>query len=116
MGFSRQEYWSGWPFPPPGDLPDPGTEPVSLSSPALAGGSFTTSATWEACCMHIVSKFSSLLKSYPWLPQCAFLHGWTDELDGGGHRKAELQDGQRVILAQGTLPPPPPSWGLRKPG
>ena len=31
VGFSRQEYWSGWPFPPPGDLPDPGTEPASMS-------------------------------------------------------------------------------------
>ena len=42
MGFSRQEYWSGWPFPPPGDLPDPGIEPTSHVSPALAGGFFTT--------------------------------------------------------------------------
>ena len=48
MGFSRQEYWSGLPFPPPGDLPDPGIEPTSLMSPALAGRFFTTSATWEA--------------------------------------------------------------------
>ena len=48
MGFSRQEYWSGLPCPPPGDLPDPGIEPVSLLSPALAGGFFTISATWEA--------------------------------------------------------------------
>ena len=39
MGFSRQEYWSGLPFPPPGDLLDPKIEPVS---PALAGGFFTT--------------------------------------------------------------------------
>ena len=39
MGFSRQEYWSGLPFPSPGDLLDPGTEPMS---PALAGGFFTT--------------------------------------------------------------------------
>ena len=38
MGFSRQEYWSGLPFPPPGD---------DLTSPALAGGFFTTSATWK---------------------------------------------------------------------
>ena len=38
MGFPRQEYWSGLPFPPPGDLSDPGIEPVSLVSPALAGG------------------------------------------------------------------------------
>ena len=39
MGFPRQEYWSGLPFPPPGDLPDPGIEPVF---PALADGCFTT--------------------------------------------------------------------------
>ena len=44
MGFSRQEYWSELSFPSPGDLPDPGVTPVSL---ALAGGFFTTSATWE---------------------------------------------------------------------
>ena len=48
LGFSRQEYWSGLPFPPPADLPDPGMEPTSLTSPALAGVFFTTSATWEA--------------------------------------------------------------------
>ena len=47
MGFSRQEYWSELPFPSPGDLPNPGIEPASLVSPALAGGFFTTSATWE---------------------------------------------------------------------
>ena len=40
MEFSRQEYWSGLPFPTSGDLPDPGVESVSLESPALAGGSF----------------------------------------------------------------------------
>ncbi|ELR53618.1 hypothetical protein M91_05555, partial [Bos mutus] len=46
MGFPRQEYWSGGlPFPSPGDLTDPGIEPTSLLSPALAGGFFTTSAT-----------------------------------------------------------------------
>ena len=48
MGFSGQGYWSGLPFPPPEDLPDPRMEPVSLTSPALAGGSFTTGAPWEA--------------------------------------------------------------------
>ena len=47
-GFSRQEYWSALPCPPLGDLPDPGIEPVSLASLALAGGFFTTSTTWEA--------------------------------------------------------------------
>ena len=48
MGFPRQEYWSGFPFPTSWDLPDPGIEPTSLSSPTLASGSFTTGATWEA--------------------------------------------------------------------
>ena len=48
MEFSRQEYWGGLLGPPPGDLPDPGVEPVSFTSPALAGGFFTTSATQEA--------------------------------------------------------------------
>ena len=48
MGFPRQEYWSGLPCPSPGDLPNPGVEPISLMSPALAGRFFTTSTTWEA--------------------------------------------------------------------
>ena len=42
MGLSWQEYWSGLPFPPPGDLPNTGTEPASPVAPALAGGFFTT--------------------------------------------------------------------------
>ena len=42
LEFSGQEYWSGLPFPSPGDLPDAGFEPLSLLSPALAGGFFTT--------------------------------------------------------------------------
>ena len=40
-GFFRQEYWSGLPCPPPGDLPNPGIQPMSLTSPALAGRFFT---------------------------------------------------------------------------
>jgi len=44
MEFSRQEYWTGLPFPPPGDLPDPRIETTSLASPIVAGGVFTTSA------------------------------------------------------------------------
>ena len=48
MGLFRQESWYAFPFPPPGDLPDPGIKPTSVVSPALAGGFFTTSATWEA--------------------------------------------------------------------
>ena len=48
MGFSRQEYRSGLPFPSIGELSDPRIKPMSLMSPALAGGFFTTSTTSEA--------------------------------------------------------------------
>ena len=48
MGFSRQEYLGGLPFPSPGDLPDPGIKPMPLKSPALAGRFFITRATGEA--------------------------------------------------------------------
>ena len=48
MGFSRQEYQSGLPFPSPGDLPDTGVKPAFLTFPALAGRFLTTSATWGA--------------------------------------------------------------------
>ena len=47
VGFSRQEYWSGLPCPP-GDLPNPGIEPLSLMSLVLGDSFFTTSATGEA--------------------------------------------------------------------
>ena len=46
MAFSRQEYWGGLPYPPPGDFPDPGI--AFLMFPVLANGILTTSATWEA--------------------------------------------------------------------
>ena len=50
MGFFMQEYWSGLLCPHLEDVPDPGTEPTFLMFPALAGGLFTISATWEALC------------------------------------------------------------------
>ena len=48
MELSRQEYWSGLSCPSPGDLPDAGIEPMSLTAPTLTGRFFTTGATWEA--------------------------------------------------------------------
>ena len=47
MRLSRQEYWSGLPGPPPGDLPDPVIKPGSFTSPVLAGGFFATSTPWK---------------------------------------------------------------------
>ena len=60
MGFSRQEYWSGLPCPPPGHLPNPGIEPTSLLSPALAGGFCITGTTWEV-------RTVFWLKSFRWI-------------------------------------------------
>ena len=51
VGFSRQEYWSGLPCPPPGGLPNLEKEPESCTSPALMGTFFTTSTNWEALSM-----------------------------------------------------------------
>ena len=47
MGFSRQGYWSGLPFPPPGDLPHPGIKPLSPAPSVLAGGFFITAQPWQ---------------------------------------------------------------------
>ena len=58
MRFSRQEYWSELPFPPPGDLPNPRIEPASPESPASAGIFFTTRATWEAQ-YHLQAEFKN---------------------------------------------------------
>ena len=58
MGFSRQEYWSGLPCPPPGQIPDPWIKPTFLMSPTLAGGFFTSSITWEAQVSNIRSDQS----------------------------------------------------------
>ena len=65
MGFSRQEYWSSLPWPPPGDLPDPGVKPTSLT--ALAGRFFTTSAVWEASAWGWVSVSVKVAQSCPTL-------------------------------------------------
>ena len=67
LGFSRQEYWSRQPCPPPGDLPDSGIKPASLLSPALAGRFFTTSTTWEAPSQLCWSTKTIVASSVAWL-------------------------------------------------
>ena len=52
MGFPRQEYWSGLPFPTPGDLPDPGIKLTSPAAPALAGRVFTAELPVKPLCYH----------------------------------------------------------------
>ena len=63
MGFSRQEQWNGLPWPPPGDLSDPGIEPGSLAAPALTGKVFTTSGTWEIPLNSIMFNLSGQMKT-----------------------------------------------------
>ena len=75
MGFSRPEYWSGLPCPPPGDLVNPGVEPESLVSPALADRFFTTSASWEAV------GCSEQLLDRPWTQEEGRSLSW---VGGGG--------------------------------
>ena len=80
MGFSRQEYWSGLPFPSLADLPDPGIEPTSLMSPALAGGFFITSAILNIqvisiCLEKEMANHSSILAwRISWIQEPAGLH------------------------------------------
>jgi len=74
MEFSRQEYWSRLPFPTPGDLLNPGIEPLSLASPALAGGFFTTSTTFN-CYTNQKMLFTSLLQTLKIFPQGMIIFG-----------------------------------------
>ena len=67
MGFSKQGYWSGLPFTPPGDLPGPGIEPASPETPALAGGFFTTSTAWQVWHKEGLCKREPLLYCCPGL-------------------------------------------------
>ena len=73
MGLSRQEYWSGLPCPPPRDLPDPGAEPTSPTSPELAGRFFTTPAT-ECSFQNASPIWLSLLK-----PVSGFSRSWDED-------------------------------------
>ena len=79
-----QEYWSGLPCPSPGDLPNPGLEPASLMSCAMAGGFFTTSAIWQKG--DSVPPFSNPLVPHP---RSVFFqpHSW---LTAGLHRSSSL--------------------------
>ena len=59
MEFSRQEYWSGLQFPPPGVFPNPGVKPASPMSPASAGGFFTTESHLGS-----TTPYSAIIRNY----------------------------------------------------
>ena len=106
MGVSRQEYWSGLPFPSPGDLPDPGFEPTSLTSPTLADGFFTTSATWEA--QVSVESESEIAQSCPTLcdPTDCSLQGSSIH----GIFQARLLESVAISFSRGSSQPRDRTW------
>ena len=75
--FSRQEYLNRLSFPPPGDLPDPGIKPMSLASPALAGGFSTTNTTWEALGGEWIHVYDYPFNAHPKLSQQCLLISYT---------------------------------------
>ena len=99
MGFSKQEYWSGLPCPPPGDLPDPGIEPMSLMSSAVAGGFFTTSALWEAQNLSNTQRTSRLQTA----PFRARAWTWIHKSDSYPVASDSLQPHGPPISAHGLL-------------
>ena len=101
MGLSRQEYWSGLPCPPPGDLPNPGIERVSLISPALTGGLYETlrKPTFSTVCVWLSHSVS-------------FLSCWTDsevgtEREGDGYWPFPSTQSHRLFS--------PGAWDPREP-
>ena len=106
MGFSRKEYWSGFPCPPPGDLPNSGIEPMSLLSPGLTGGFFTTGTTWEAQYVH-----TSGMKSWQTLTEYIWSMTWdfiSDKLPTAGEASgAQIRSGVQRCWGSGAVYTPP---------
>ena len=88
MGFSRQEYWSGLPFPSPGDLPDPGIEPVS---PALQGNSLLSEP--------LIAPFATILPFHSGL----LFHFFFSSLDFRTSRSEPYQSPNTLIFWQDVL-------------
>ena len=118
MGFYRQEYWSGLPCPPPGDLPDSGTGPVSLTSPVLAGVFFTIKAI---CCCSVSQSCLTLCNPMDCSPPGSSVHGilqarileWVAM--PSSRRSSQPRDRTRVSSLQvDSLPSEPPGKPLTR--
>ena len=101
MKFSRQAYCMGLPCPPRGDLPHPGIKPVPLASPALAGGFFTTSTTWEALHAYVCESESPSVMSDS-LRLCGLYIPWNSP--GQNTRVGSLSLFQGIFPTQGLNP------------
>ena len=98
-GILQQEYWSGLPCPPPGDLPDPGVEPTSLT---LAGGIFTTSASWEVLPHHTTWDINYISTFPPTQPHTQSPGSKETEQNCPGSRESALLK----VQPKGQHPPP----------
>ena len=94
MAFSRLEYWSGLPFPTPGDLPDPGIELSSLASLALAGRFYTTVSLGSLYILAIAQIHSFLFTTIPNI-----------SVNRKG-KEAGLKNGQKLLGDAHCLEPP----------
>ena len=111
VGLSRQEYWNGFPCSPQGDLPDPGIEPASLTSAAMAGRFSIASATWEAlsqmpdqqqCAPFLLAgSHGGRPRRLEGIPEPAHLRGEPPEVHGG------LPPGACHLGPMGGHPAPP---------
>ena len=97
MGFSRQQYWSGLPYPPPGNLPNPGIEPESLVSLALAAGFFTST--------HLGSPLSPWGRVYKGETHCS----------RAGVGEIRMGSLHRMVEACSLVPPSPSSFRRKIP-
>ena len=99
IGFSRQEYWSGLTCPPPGNLPNKGIKPASLTSPALAGRCFTTSATWEdyvCVCICMYVYIYTYIHMYVYIYIYMYLYTHTHTGFSGGSAEKNLPTMQEM--------------------
>ena len=100
-----QNYWSGYPFSSPGDLPNPGIEAESLMSPELAGGLFTASTTWEAHSPFYLPSSSHKSIILPWQWKCcpeslSLLSGLTGNTGGWIWSKVTFWQGAEHVFLQ----------------
>jgi len=124
MGFSRQGYWSGFPCPPPGDLPHPGIKPASLMSPPLAGRFFTMGPSCPKCLArsYLITRYLFqgcwFLSPLPFGPSLRFFSKITTRVDvtfPAPHVTQHLSRDSLFLQLPAAAPPAPSAVSHRSP-
>ena len=109
MGFPSQEYASELPFPPPGDLPNPGAEAVPFATPALAGGLLSTGSPGKQCCGEFSLPDSKTCHKLQLPRHCSF-DIWTEKqirragcLEGGPHSQRTSDEGAGSCIGESMV-------------